>query len=80
MIFVSHRLAVAILAITSRNIPAEPTLIPPSLNGIMLRIKLTNDLSPHEYKQKNGWCVKYGKSRNNRPSIPQHIKRGCRHK
>lgn len=80
-IFVSHRLAVAILAITGRNITIRPImLIPPSLNGMMLRIKLTNALRSHEYKQKNGWRVGYNKSRSNRPPVPQRIKRGCRHK
>lgn len=79
-IFVSHRLAVAIFAITSRNIAVRPILIPPSLNCMMLRIKLVNNMNSPEYKQRNGWCLKYGKGRKNRPPAPQHIKRGCRHK
>lgn len=81
-IFVSHRMAVVILTITNRNMGVCPRLIlaTPSINNVMLRIKLANETRPPEYKQKNGWRVGYGKNRNNRPPVPKRIKRGCRHK
>lgn len=81
-IFVSHRLAVAILTITNRNMGVCPRsiLAPLSINNVMLRIKLASETRPPEYRQKNGWRVGYGKSRSNRPPVPQRIKRGCRHK